>query len=202
MQVFLDDSPLPNQPTLAAALKAAADLAARSGRLIVEASLDGQTIPDAVLESPATAPAGNLLRLVSVNPRLLVRLTLQDAADALDAAAADQRRCADLIQSGKVDESLAPLTTAVETWQVVREAVEKGAAILHMPLDTLTSGTADPDRLPDLITALTSRLEEIKRSLTAQDWSGLADVMAYDMAEQAQRWKELLIGLAAAIQTE
>jgi len=199
MQVFLDDRALsPAHPTLASALRAGVDEAQRAGRVVVEAFVDGQPIADSVLENPPEEAWGAEMRLTSVEPRSLVRVTLMDAAEALDAAAADQQTCAELIQSGRVDESLAPLSTAVQTWQAVREAVEKGAALMRMPLDSMTSpgGATGTDRLVDLIGALTSRLEEVKRSLAAQDWSSLADVMAYDMAEQATRWKEVLGTLA------
>lgn len=199
MQVFLDDRQLsPDPMTLAAALRAGIDAAQRSGRVVVEAFVDGQPIADSTLENPPEEAWGSEVRLTSVEPRALVRATLLDAADALESAAADQARCAAMIQSGRVDESLAPLSAAVQTWQSVREAVEKGAALMRMPLDSMgfagqgAGAGAAGERLVDLIGSLTSRLEEVKRSLAAQDWSGLADVMAYDMAEQAATWKSVL----------
>lgn len=202
MRVTLDDRPLPDQPTLAAALKLATEHAQKAGRIVVEAYLDGAAVPDSVLASPLLAPGGSDLRLVSVNPKTLVRVTLADAADALDAAAEDQRHSAELIQSGKLDESLRPLSTAIQTWQAVRDAVEKGAQVLELPLDTIAAPGADAATLPALIADLTARLEEVRRALAAQDWSGLADVLAYDLADQAERWKALLSSLAATIKAD
>ncbi len=205
MQTFLDNKQLGvDHGTFAAALRAAADEAARSGRVIVEATLDGSAVADDILERPPEEPLGKELRLISVEPRALVRVTLMDAADALDAARQEQQRSADLIQSGKVEEALAPLSAAVQTWQAVRDAVEKSAALLRIPLDSISlpGGASGTDTLIELIGALAGRLEELKRSLAAEDWSALGDVLAYDLGEQAERWKLVLVSLSKSLKTE
>jgi hypothetical protein len=48
---------------------------------------------------------------------------------------------------------------------------------------------------------LAGRLEEVKRSLAAEDWSALADVLAYDLGEQAERWKLVLISLSDSLKS-
>jgi hypothetical protein len=205
MQTFLDNKLLgPQHDTFAAALKAAADEAARTGRVIVEAMLDGAAVADDILERPPEQPIGRELRLTSVQPRALVRVTLMDAADALEAARQEQHRSADLIQTGKVDEALPPLSAAIQTWQAVRDAVEKSAALLRIPLDeiSLPGGASGTDTLIELIGALAGRLEEVKRSLAAEDWSALADVLAYDLGEQVDRWKLVLVSLSDSLRTE
>lgn len=202
MLTFLDDRRLsPDRTTFAAALQAGADEAARAGRVIVEAQLDGAAVAEEYLEQPPDRALGSELRLISVEPRALVRVTLMDAADALDTARAEQTRSAELIQSGKIEEALAPLSSAIQTWQAVRDAVEKSAALLRMPLDTISmpGGASGTDTLVELIGALAGKLEEVKRSLASQDWSGLADVLAYDLSEQAQRWRQVMVSLADSL---
>ena len=205
MQTFLDNKPLDCEHiTFAAGLRAAADEAARTGRVIIEATLDGSAVADDILERPPEESLGRELRLTSVEPRSLVRVTLMDAADALDAARQEQQAAAELIQTGKVDEALregGPVLRAMETWQAVREAVEKSAALLRIPLDEISmpGGASGTDTLIELIGALAGRLEEIKRSLTAEDWSGLADLLAYDLSEQAERWKTVLVSLSSSL---
>ncbi len=202
MQTFLDNKQLsPDHATFAAALQAAADEAARTGRVIVEALLDGSAVADDILERPPHEPLGSELRLISVEPRTLVRVTLMDAADALDTARQEQQRSAELIQSGKVEEALAPLSGAIQTWQAVRDAVEKSAALLRMPLDSiaLPGGASGTDTLIEMIGSLAGRLEEVKRSLAAEDWSALADVLAYDLGDQANRWKTVLVSLSDSL---
>jgi leucyl aminopeptidase (aminopeptidase T) len=201
MQVYLDDRKIqPDRATFAAGLRAGVDEAARAGRVIVEVYLDGSVVADTILESPPEEDLGTELRLTSVEPRSLVRVTLLDAREALDTARDDQRRAAELIQSGKVEEALAPLSAAIQTWQAVREAVEKTAALARVPLDSLSfpGGATATDRVVDVVGGLTGRLEEIKRCLASEDWSALADALAYDMDEQAVRWQKLLAGMAEA----
>jgi hypothetical protein len=194
MKVFLDGQPLPtDRATIACALRQAVDAAAARGRIIIEATAGGEPLPEHALETPPEERYDGELRFVSVEPRAMVRVTLQDAGDALDQARDAQSRCAKLIQSGKTDESLAPLGQAIGTWQLVRDAVEKSMAILG-------GGSAPaPSGLSDLVNELGGRLEEVKRSLGMQDWSALADTLAYDMDEQAGKWKDMLAGMADSL---
>ena len=205
MQTYLDNKQIgPDHSTFAAGLQAAADEAAKSGRVIVEALLDGAAVADDILERPPHESLGTELRLTSVEPRTLVRVTLMDAADALDSARHEQQRSAELIQSGKIEDALPALSAAIQTWQAVRDAVEKSAALLQMPLDSISmpGGASGTDTLIELIGALAGRLEEVKRSLAAEDWSALADVLAYDLGEQSQRWKIVLTSLSESLKTE
>lgn len=201
MHVFLDNKALRSQPTFAAALRSGVDEASRGGRVVVEALLDGSAVAESILEHPPEESLGEELRLTSVDPGALVRVTLTDAADALEKAADDQRRCAELIQSGKVEDAMSPLSSALQTWQVVREAIDKSAALVHMPLEAmeLPGGVRGPDHLLTLIADLTSRLQEVKRSLSTQDWSALADVLAYDLTDEVQRWTTMLRALSETL---
>jgi leucyl aminopeptidase (aminopeptidase T) len=193
MKVYLDGRPLtvPQPVTMSSALRAATVEAGRAGRVIVEVEVDGSPAAESLLEDPPEEAVGEEVKMVSVEPRSLVRVTLMDAADALDSARQRQTRCAELIQIGKIDEALAPLSEAIQTWQTVRDAVEKSAAMLGMELRELGGG-ADEHGLDELVTVLAERLGEVRRSLSGEDWSALADVLAYDMGEQADRWKVAL----------
>jgi hypothetical protein len=197
MNVYLDGQPLsvPEPMTFAAALRIAGGNAERKGRVLVEVQIDGSPAPDALIDDPPNEPVGGEVRMISVEPRSLVRVTLMDAVDALEAARERQRRCADLIQTGKVEEALAPLSEAIQTWQTVRDAVEKSAAMLDLKLADLSPGAADQN-MDSLVAGLSARLGEIRRSLAGEDWSALADVLAYDMGEQAEHWKTALTSAA------
>jgi hypothetical protein len=197
MNVYLDGEPLafPEPRTFASALRSASARAEAKGRVLVEVKIDGAHAPEAMIDEPPEEPVGSDVRLVSVEPRSLVRVTLMDAVDALEAARDRQSRCAELIQTGKVEEALAPLSEAIQTWQTVRDAVEKSAAMLGMRLDELSAGSAERG-MEDLIRSLATGLAEVRRSLSGEDWSALADVLAYDMGEQAEQWKAALTSAA------
>jgi hypothetical protein len=197
MNVLLDGRPLhlPEPRTLASAIRIASAEAEQRGRVVVEVQIDGAPAPDELLEDPPEAPVGSEVRLMSVEPRSLVRVTLMDAVDALEAARERQGRSAELIQIGKLDEALAPLSEAIETWQTVRDAVEKSAAMLGMDLRELGAAEGDSS-IDELVATLAARLNEIRRTLAGEDWSALADVLAYDMGEQTDRWKTALAAAA------
>lgn len=202
MKVYLDGRPLAvSAPvTMGAALRAATAEAGRRGRVVVEVEVDGSPAAESLLEDPPEEAVGAEVKMVSVEPRSLVRVTLMDAAEALEAARERQGRCAELIQIGKLDEALAPLSEAIQTWQTVRDAVEKSAQMLGMELRDL--GTQAEERgLEELTALLADRLNEVRRSLSGEDWSALADVLAYDMGEQADRWKAALNAAAEGLRT-
>jgi hypothetical protein len=133
-----------------------------------------------------------------------VRQTLLDAAEALERVVGDQKASAELIQQGKIQEAMPPLSSSLQTWQVVREVLEKSAALIRLPLEAMEfpGGASGSDRILELISSLAVRLEEVKRSLSAEDWTSLADVVAYDLSEQAERWRTALQSLSGALETK
>jgi hypothetical protein len=199
MKAFLDDRPLAiGRPTLSAAIEAALASARSTGRVVVEVRVDGQAVPDDVLEAPPDDATGDEVRIVSIQPAALVRATLLDAGHALRGAGEAQMACAHHLQSGRIDAGLKELSGVVDTWQAVREALDNGASLLGLPLDRLTAPDADVS-LAAVIASLASRLEEIRRHLAAQDWSALADVLAYDMEGDAASWADLLDTVAQGL---
>lgn len=202
MQVFLDDRPIEiERPTIAAALVAARDEAERAGRVIVEIKADGAPIDDALLDAPPDEPTGTgELRMVSAEPRSLVRVTLLEAADQLERLRAKQIGASELIQSGKTSEALGSLDEIVGTWGAVRQAVDTGATLLGFDLNALeveTGGGRVPATGP--IDALARALDELRRTLSESDWSSLGDVLAYDLNDQIDQWGALLRSFADAI---
>ena len=195
MKTFLDDQPVEvDRPTLAAAISAGVARAEGSGRIVVEIHADGRRLGDDELDPPSDEEAGlGEVRLVSAEPRSLVRVTLFDAADALEQIAGDHVEAARLIHQGELPAALERLGFIVQVWQAVRDAVEKGPALLGVGLDSLDLGDAD---LPGSATDLAADLERLKSGLARQDWSEVGDLLEFDLVEQASRWRGLLRALA------
>jgi hypothetical protein len=194
MRAFLDDAPLTTpHPTLAAALRAGAAQAHQNGRIVVEVFVDGRQASESMIDEPSDEPTTSEIRLISLDPRELVHQTLLDCIEALSAANAEQLRCAELVQAGKVEQALEPLSQAIGTWQAVRDALERSTALV------LGKETGESPDLSTLLDGLAQRLEEIRSALAREDWSALADVLAYDMPEQVQKWSTALADLAARI---
>ena len=200
VKVYLDDESLTTEgETLGAALRAGVARARERGRLVVEINADGASIPEEHLaDPPAFEPYAEELRLVSVEPGLLVRSTLLDAAEALEAIRERQRRAGELIQTGETAEAMTELTEVISVWSAVRRALEDGCTLLGLPLSDAIAG-ADGRRLVD---DLTGRLTDIRSALQAEDWSSLSDAVAYDLDEQAQRWTTVLRDFAARLETD
>jgi hypothetical protein len=200
MRAFLDDQSLTtDRPTLAAALRAAAQQAQRQGRVVVEVTIDGQPAGDELLDHPPDEPTAAEVRLVSIDPRQLVRETLGDCVEALSAANDDQLGAAELIQTARMDEALEPLGCAMGTWQAVRDALERSLALLRSEA-VQVDPRMDAAQIEALVSGLAVRLEEIRAALSREDWSALADVLAYDMPGEVEHWKLALAELAKRLE--
>lgn len=197
MRVFLDDAELTvPEPTLTAVLAAGSAASEARGRIVVEVWADGEPAPDEDLaQPPDRAPYAGEVRLITAEPRALVRSVLFDVADALEATRDTQRRAADLIQVGETGKGLHELGEALRSWDTVRRAVEEGAALLGMSVNSDESSAIDGSLVEELGRTLTS----VKQALSREDWALLSDLLMYDLEEQAQRWETELRRLAERI---
>ncbi len=198
MQAFLDGRELkPDRPTLAAGLSVGVRTAESAGRIIVEAWLDGRPLTGDELEQPSDLPgAAFKLELTSAEPRELVATTLLDAVAALTDLDQTQRDAAKAIQQGKTQDAIEPIRQTVETWTSVRSIIERGSAILSIDLSNIA-----PAPLAPLIQDLSRDLAALKDALERQDWSRLADCLAYELTERSAQWREALQKLAIRLAT-
>lgn len=203
MKVFVDSTEVKcARPTLAAGLAAGAAHADSVRRVVIEVYADGSRLADEALAQPSDDPGliGEL-RLTTADPRLLVQQTLLDASEALEQAAAEQHRTAELLQAGKTDQAVPVLQGIFVTWQAACDIIEKSSALLR--LDLASVAIADPEhdrplRADEQISELVAKLGEVKQALVSQDISALSDLLAYDLDNLAFRWQKLLRGLATA----
>lgn len=194
MQTYLDDRLLDaDHATLADALSAGAAEAERDGRVVVEIAADGRGLTDDELDAPQSATGFAEVRLVSADPNALVSVTLHDAAEALASAVDAQTEAARLIHTGDVQGALNRLASVLEIWQAARDSVEKGAALLDIELSEIKLGEDNPERCAsDLATSLAA----LKSGVARQDWSETADLLEFDLAELAGRWRGFMTALA------
>jgi malonyl CoA-acyl carrier protein transacylase len=186
MQAFLDDGPLMlERATFAAALAAAVEAAREKGRMVSEVWLDGAPVGAAILQHPPEVALGREVRIVSVEAPAAVNGVLAGAQQALERAAAAQSSAADLIMTARLEEALAPLAESVAAWQQVQELVTREL-----------SWAAGLESFEAMLADLAGRLREVQRALRMQDWSALADVLAYHMKEQAEGWRALISGVS------
>lgn len=200
MRVYLDNDSVPiATPTLAAALAAVRESAEKSGRVVVEVLRDGQVVPQSLLESPTDVEEPEVeLRCASADPRRLVADSLRQAGVELAAARGIHTSAADAIQTGRLDDAMPHLSSAMEVWTRVYRVVIDGSSLVGLDLSTDVQGRP----VSQSVQGLAGRLTEIKRSLQAQDWSGLADTLAYDLPDEAARWQVILNTLADRVAGE
>ena len=200
VKLFLDGQSIASDATtLRAALTDGAAGAKALGRIIVEVHADGALVPDEHLADPPTdSPYAGEINLVTAEPKPLVRYTLNDAAEALSIARERQAHAAAMLRTGEMQQAMDALAETLAVWEMVRRAVHDGCSLLGMPIESaLARGAAEGS--PPLAEALSGRLAEVKRAIGAEDWSSLADTLAYDLDEEAERWTAALTGLAASI---
>lgn len=200
MKVIVDSLVLTDAAgSVADALSAARLDAQRRGRVVVEAILDGQTLPDGALSDPSSAlsPAKEL-RFVTADPAELVGSTLRGVASLIGDLKADQSAAASMLMEGKVSEAMDRLHSALRAWQTIRDAVMDGTTLLGLKTEAISVPGKDATEGPlsERIRSLADCLHEVKRSIGAEDWSGLSDVLGYDMQDQADVWEASLSGLA------
>lgn len=200
MRVYLDDIPVGEElPSLDLALRTGASAAEARGRIVIEASADGMPLTEEQLAGLAGDCASiREVRLKTSDPYALVQVTLLDACEALAGVKSLQSEAADLIQAGKTEAAMPKMQEALATWQAVCDVVEKSARVLHLNLDALTLPAAggEPQVVGKLFGELTDRLVELKRGVVHEDWSALADTLAYDLDAQANSWDRMLKALA------
>ena len=190
MQAFLDDRPInAERPSLAGALAAGAAMAESAGRIIVEVTLDGHDLAGEQLDRPSDDDLGDAeVRLVSADPRELAAKALADAGTQLGATRTRQAACAELVQTGRLAEAMDELGACLAEWQAAQAVVQSVTQLLRVA----------PDDTGGAIDALAARLDELRSALGAEDWATLADLLAYDLDEQAERW----IGMLDAMRRE
>jgi len=193
MRAYLDDQPLRPDPASAGdALRAGSQAAQRCGRIIVDIIADGRSI---AIEELGSTPGGSLdeLRLVSAEPRELVREAIGDARQLLVELRAVQTRASDAFLMGEFEDGAIHLREVLGAWQRVRTAAEQAGALLGTPVDSLALDAGDgPRPMRNEIDTLAAALAELRDAITRQDVAALADLLEYDLGALSRRWDRLL----------
>lgn len=187
------------RPTLAGALEAASHEARARGRIVIEVCLDGSPVDPSSIDTPSeTALEGELLAMTTTDPRSLVRVTLFDAADAMDNAREEHGACAAMIHKGDVARAMQALGQVLATWQAVREAVVQGGLAVGRPLESFVA----EGHLVQRTEALSKHLDALKRAVGDGDLPSVADILEDDLHAEAGRWADTLRLIAGAMRED
>jgi hypothetical protein len=198
MRVLLDDSPCDVEARYAGeAIAAAAAMADRVGRLVVDVMVDGLAWSPERLEGLGTdRTLAQEVRLVTSSARDLARAALADASEALSSADELQREAAELLEAGRQPAAMQRLGEAITIWTRVQRAVALSVEVM-----SLEFGAMEVEGVPaaELIQSLGQRLRLLRSALAADDHVGLADTLLYELPEVVQSWRDLLAEMIRGI---
>ncbi|MEQ8843332.1 MAG: hypothetical protein RIB58_00640 [Phycisphaerales bacterium] len=185
--------------TLSAALEAGAQHARDAGRIVIEVLVDGQPLEGEALDAAGGQPMPDAtVEMTSADPAALVRVTLFDAADAMEDSRQEHVACAEMIHRGDVAEAMASLGQLMATWQAVREAVVQSGTALGRPLASYSTQHSLEARTD----ALAKQLETLRKAVADDDLSVAADVLEEDLSAEAGMWADALRQIAEAMKLE
>lgn len=199
MRVYIDNTELEANNSIADALDAAREHAENDGRLIIDILADGQTIDDAMLDNPPSDSGGiSELRLTTTDPVAFLMETFASARESLALVREDQSTAADHLRKGDLEPAVEALNGVLTGWQAVGDVVAQSAELADIDLNTFEF---DGLHAKDVIEKLGDTLFEIRTNLTHQDWSSLGDAIEYDLDDLAKQWDALLGALAQRVQS-
>lgn len=188
MRIILDDHELSAVDGGAAdAIEAARQACEAQGRVITDVFLDDRHLDREGLEAATTQnPQGEVLRCQSADPFNLVEETFEYVEDALSEVDKLHQSISQRFQSGEMGEGLEELKQALALWNSVREGVEQGCLLVHLDVEQVRTESQQVDQA---LTSLAERLDAIRRAVSNQDWSSLADTLGYEMEPVVSDWR-------------
>ena len=194
MEVYLDNDRLETaQTTLGGMIDEVRQQLESTGRFIVEIRLDGESLDEtAIIAAQDQTIEAEEVQLITADPIELAQQTLTAAQDALDAARLCQERAAELLQADDTKAAMEEVRSAITTWQQVQQTVLVVTQMLEVSLEELAVGDQTG---VDIAQRLVGQLEQVRGQLESADWLGMADMLAYDLAEATGTWTQLLEAL-------
>jgi hypothetical protein len=195
MRILLDETEAPiAAQTVGDALRQAADLAGRQGRMIVEVEVDGIRWSEEDLSTAQGSPRGaSELKLHTAHPAELLHETFTHAADAIVDVEALQCEAAKHLQAGRTKEGLHGLLEALAVWGAVQTGFSHGLQLGVLSPEVLQARGIDVDGPTQ---ALEAKLRDLRQSIVDQDFTTLSDCLLYELPPTAQRVAALLRALA------
>lgn len=199
MDVFIDNDPAQLAgASLGDLIASARAQLETTGRIIVEVRVDGRTLSaeefDALTDTP---PAAEEVQFITADPYSLATVTLGEVRDALTTARQAQQQAAELLQSDNAAQAMDHIRHALAVWQQAQQALLQSAQLLDVPLDDLT--VADRP-MAELVDELGELLNQVREQLTAGDFLGLADTLAYPLTDALDTWSALIDAMCGKIE--
>ena len=174
--------------TIGEAIEVACNRAHEAGRIVVQVDVDDRTLDASELGDPQiTSGTAGKVALTSLEPRAVLRASVDLGINAVEAANERFRTAAQALQSGKRDDAHEPLQEGLELWQTLDEHVLREA----IPTVLMTiAGTPGQEAFGALVEELEQALSTIRAAMVAGDGAALSDSLLYEFPGTAERWKD------------
>ena len=206
MDVLIDGKPFTAEcDTYTSVLDAARLHAATNGRLVVGVEVNGRLLSGDEVSSLYHAEHFGTakIRLTTERPEALVHSALVDASEILRSTDGPRDSAVRHIRGARMGDALRDIEIVSKQWQRVRETVDQAAELLGVSVPTLMGNRAAGPRPASAGVSPTETLgvclTELARCVRDADWSGLADVLEFDLAEQTTEWFDHLMSAAGRI---
>ena len=198
MRILLDDRETTlHAETVEVALREAATLVGKSGRMIVEIEVDGIAWGEEDLASPEHAKRGaREIRLATAHPAELLRDTFVNATEAVLNAEEIQRSAAKLMQANREGEGMQKLLEALAIWNTVQLAIARCFELTVITREEVRAAGIDLD---GAIAALDTQLRTLRDAMQSKDMTGVSDCLMYEFPETTRRFAQTLASIASAV---
>jgi hypothetical protein len=197
MSVMVDDQPLAVEKMGLQTIGQVLGHVQQGNRLVINLLIDGKA-PDlgglgAVRRSPLD---GHTVYIETAEPRAIALDVLLDVEQQLDQNDPLRGQAVDLLQQNQPERAQEKLHGWFHVWLTAQESVSKVSQLLRIDLDSLRAG-GQP--LSAVLQQFASRLREIKSAIENRDFVTLGDILAYEMTETEDDWREVLGAIRGVI---
>ncbi|QDU33805.1 hypothetical protein KS4_18630 [Poriferisphaera corsica] len=200
MKVYLDDQLLELEvSTVGDAVEEASDHAGKTGRIVVEVSLNGDQMSGEVLDAAMSRifADGDELKLISADTVELAVEVLDEVRGQISEVQQRQQEAADLLQQDDAPAALAVIAEIVDGWLWVQQGVSQSTSLVGLRLDEVK---VEGEPVEKYAAELLKQLAGLKELIINQDLITMADALAYEWPEVCEKWDKLVLGLIEAIQ--
>ena len=191
MQLTLDQQPVEVEANqLGQMLAAMQSHVQEQGRIIIEVIVDGESIVgDEIQKRQNQTVEGKSIALISAKPDELAIQTLTEVEARLAQTLEIQQQASQWLQENRELEALQHVSTIIETWLNVQQAVLQCCQLANIDFNELR---ADDFNSQELTERLLGQLQELKTLIETNDSSALADVLAFEWPDTVKHWRSLI----------
>jgi hypothetical protein len=167
-------------------------------KLVINLLVDGEE-PDLTLMGRLRAAplAGHTLFIETAEPQAIALDVLAEMDTELDRGDRLKAEVVDFLQKNAPAPAMERLSGCFTIWNAARESLQKTTQLLRIDLEqiTLDGGCT----LADALSEFAEQLRQIKSALEGRDYVALSDVLAYEMTETTNRWRQAIAQVRRAV---